>query len=85
MKEESSNIWPTVMTNILVWMNFTTCAWELKKTIFEKKETPQYQIELGSLKIAGLENKQSKINVTQDKEKTIFSYEPCLNEHKDKK
>lgn len=83
MKEQSSNIWSNVMTNILVWMNFTTCAWELKKTIFEEKQTPQYQIEMGSLKVNGLEIKQSKINVTQDKEKTNFSYEPCSKEQKD--
>jgi hypothetical protein len=84
MNENKNAFWATVMTNILVWMNFTTCAWELKKTIFEKKETSQYQIELGSLKIAGLENKQSKINVSQDKEKTIFSYDPCSKEQKGK-
>jgi hypothetical protein len=77
MKEESVSIWPAVMTNILVWMNFTTCAWELKKTIFDKQESAQHQIEIGSFKVANLDNKQSKINLYQDKEKTIFYYEPC--------
>ncbi len=85
MSEESKDIWSKVMTNILVWMNFTTCAWELKKTLLDNKETPQYQIEMGSFKVAGLDNKQSKINVVQDKEKTIFSYEPCSKQQKENK
>ena len=40
---------------------------------------------MGSFKVAGLDNKQSKINVIQDKEKTIFSYEPCSKQQKENK
>ncbi len=77
MNEERKDIWSKVMTNILVWMNFTTCAWELKKTLWDDKANPVCQIEMKNFKVTGFENKQSKINVVQDKEKTIFSYEPC--------
>ena len=76
---EEKKVWPVLIGNILIWMNFVTCAWELKKTFTQ--EPTNYQIELkNELKVAGLENKQSKITMLKDKEKLMFTYEPCGKE-----
>ena len=85
MNIETQPLWPTLMTNVLIWMNFTTSAWELKKTIFDAKELSSYQIEMKNFKVAGLENKESKIIVIQDKEKTHFTYDPCTRIQKEAK
>ena len=85
MNIETQPLWATLMTNILIWMNFTTWAWELKKTIFDSKDSPSYQIEMKNFKVAGLENKQSKIIVVQEKEKTHFTYDPCIRIQKETK
>ena len=76
MSEDKKPNWPILIGNMLIWMNFATCAWELKKTLFEKENT-SYQIQSSKIKIGGLENKNSKITVVEDKEKVIFSYDPC--------
>jgi hypothetical protein len=56
----------------------------LKKTLFEKGNTSSYQIQSSKIKIGGLENKNSKITVVEDKEKVYFSYDPCENLKKEK-
>jgi hypothetical protein len=83
MSEDKKPYWPIIIGNMLIWMNFVTCAWELKKTLFEK-ETNSYQIQSSKIKIGGLENKNSKITVVEDKEKVYFSYDPCENLKKEK-
>lgn len=81
MIDEKKVIWPALIGNILIWMNFVTCAWELKKTLTPSQESQSYQLELkDGFKVAGLENKQSKITMFRDKEKMIFTYEPCSKE-----
>jgi hypothetical protein len=84
MNNEKNTNWPILIGNILIWMNFATCAWELKKTLFEKGNTSSYQIQSSKIKIGGLENKNSKITVVEDKEKVYFSYDPCENLKKEK-
>jgi hypothetical protein len=79
--EEKKVVWPVLVGNMLIWMNFVTCAWELKKAIISVPENPSYQFEMkDGFKVAGLENKQSKITMLKDKEKMIFTYEPCSKE-----
>jgi hypothetical protein len=51
----------------------------LKKTLFEKGNTSSYQIQSSKIKIGGLESKNSKITVVEDKEKVYFSYDPCVS------
>ena len=78
---EQKKVWPVLIGNILIWMNFVTCAWELKKTLTPSQEQSNYQFEMkDGFKVAGLENKQSKITMLKDKEKMIFTYEPCSKE-----
>ncbi len=84
MNNEKNTNWPILIGNILIWMNFATCAWELKKTLFEKENISSYQIQSSKIKIGGLENKNSKITVVEDKEKVYFSYDPCENLKKEK-
>jgi hypothetical protein len=84
MNNEKNTNWPILIGNMLIWMNFATCAWELKKTLFEKGNTSSYQIQSSKIKIGGLENKNSKITVVEDKEKVYFSYNPCENPKKEK-
>ena len=84
MSEDKKPYWPILIGNMLIWMNFATCAWELKKTLFEKENTSSYQIQSSKIKIGGLENKNSKITVVEDKEKVYFSYDPCENVKKEK-
>jgi hypothetical protein len=84
MNNEKNTNWPILIGNMLIWMNFATCAWELKKTLFEKGNTSSYQIQSSKIKISGLENKNSKITVVEDKEKVYFSYDPCENLKKEK-
>jgi len=84
MNKEKNTNWPILIGNMLIWMNFATCAWELKKTLFEKGNTSSYQIQSSKIKIGGLENKNSKITVVEDKEKVYFSYDPCENLKKEK-
>ena len=84
MSEDKKPDWPILIGNMLIWMNFATCAWELKKTLFEKENTSFYQIQSSKIKIGGLENKNSKITVVEDKEKVYFSYDPCENLKKEK-
>lgn len=80
MEEDKKVIWPALVGNILIWMNFVTCAWELRKTFVSVPETTSYQFEMkDGFKVAGL-NKQSKIIMLKDKEKMIFVYEPCIKE-----
>ena len=64
---------------MLIWMNFATCAWELKKTLSEKEISSSYQIQSSKIKIGGLESKNSKITVVEDIEKVYFSYDPCVS------
>jgi len=81
MEEDKKVIWPALVGNILIWMNFVTCAWELKKTFVSTPETKSYQFEMkDGFKVSGLENKESKIIMLKDKEKMIFTYEPCSKE-----
>lgn len=84
MSENKKPDWPILIGNMLIWMNFATCAWELKKALFEKENTFSHQIQSSKIKISGLENKNSKITVIEDKEKVYFSYEPCENLKKEK-
>lgn len=84
MSEEKKPYWPVIIGNMLIWMNFTTCAWELKKSLFDKETNSSYQISSSKIKIGGLENKNSKITVVEDKEKVYFSYDPCENLKKEK-
>ena len=84
MSEDKKPDWPILIGNMLIWMNFATCAWELKKTLFEKENTSSYQIQSSKIKIGGLENKNSKITLVEDKEKVIFSYDPCEISKKEK-
>ena len=85
MNNEKKTNWPILIGNMLIWMNFATCAWELKKTLSEKENTSSsYQIQSSKIKISGLENKNSKITVVEDKEKVYFSYDPCENSKKEK-
>ena len=84
MSEDKKTHWPILIGNMLIWMNFATCAWELKKTLFEKENTSSYQIQSSKIKIGGLENKNSKITVVEDKEKVYFSYDPCVTIKKEK-
>jgi hypothetical protein len=84
MNEDKRNNWPLLIGNMLIWMNFVTCAWELKKTIFEKEAKQQYQLQSSKLKIGGFENKNSKITFSEDKEKFTFTYEPCERLGKEK-
>jgi len=84
MNNEKNTNWPILIGNMLIWMNFATCAWELKKTLFEKGNTSSYQIQSSKIKIGGLENKNSKITLVEDKEKVYFSYNPCENPKKEK-
>jgi hypothetical protein len=67
MNDEKKTNWPILIGNMLIWMNFATCAWELNK-----------------IKIGGLENKNSKITLVEDKEKVYFSYDPCESSKKEK-
>lgn len=84
MNEEKKNHLPILIGNILIWMNFATCAWELKKTLFEKEAQQQYQLQSSKLKIGGMDNKNSKITFSEDKDKFIFTYEPCEKLGKEK-
>ena len=84
MSEDKKPDWPILIGNMLIWMNFATCAWELKKTLFEKENNSSYQIQSSKIKIGGLENKNSKITVVEDKEKVYFSYDPCESLKKEK-
>ena len=84
MNNEKNTNWPILIGNMLIWMNFATCAWELKKTLFEKGNTSSYQIQSSKIKIGGLECKNSKITVVEDKEKVYFSYDPCVSLRKGK-
>ncbi len=84
MNNEKNTNWPILIGNMLIWMNFATCAWELKKTLFEKENTSSYQIQSSKIKIGGLESKNSKITVVEDKEKVYFSYDPCVSLKKGK-
>ena len=85
MNNEKITNWPILIGNMLIWMNFATCAWELKKTLSEKEIiSSSYQIQSSKIKIGGLENKNSKITVVEDKEKVYFSYDPCENSKKEK-
>ena len=84
MTEEKRNNIPIIIGNILIWMNFTTCAWELKKTIFEKEIQQQYQLQSSKFKIGGIDSKNSKITFSEDKEKFIFTLEPCEKLGKEK-
>ena len=84
MSEDKKPYWPILIGNMLIWMNFATCAWELKKTLFEKETFSSYQIQASKIKIGGLENKNSKITVVEDKEKVYFSYDTCENLKKEK-
>ena len=67
MNEEKKTNWPILIGNMLIWMNFATCAWELKKTLSEKEISSSYQIQSSKIKIGGLESKNSKITVVEDK------------------
>jgi len=81
MEEDKKVVWPILVGNILIWMNFVTCAWELKKTLSPTQENQSYQFEMkDGFKVAGLESKESKITMVKDKEKMIFTYEPCSKE-----
>ena len=84
MNEEKKTNWPILIGNILIWMNFATCAWELKKTISEKEISSSYQVQSSKIKIGGLESRNSKIIVIEDKEKVYFSYDPCVSLKKGK-
>ena len=79
MNEEKKTNWPILIGNMLILMNFATCAWELKKTLSEKEISSSYQIQSSKIKIGGLESKNSKITVVEDKEKVYFSYDPCVS------
>ena len=84
MTNDKKTDWPIVIGNMLIWMNFATCAWELKKTLFEKEASAAYQIQSNKIKIGGLENKNSKITIVEDKEKVFFLYDPCNKISKEK-
>ena len=84
MNEEKKTNWPILIGNMLIWMNFETCAWELKKTISEKEISSSYQVQSSKIKIGGLESRNSKIIVIEDKEKVYFSYDPCVSLKKGK-
>ena len=77
MNSERKTDWPILIGNMLIWMNFATCAWELKKALFEKETVSLYQIQSSKIKIGGLENKNSKITLVEDKEKVYFVFDPC--------
>jgi len=79
MNEEKKTNWPILIGNMLIWMNFATCAWELKKKISEKEISSSYQVQSSKIKIGGLESRNSKIIVIEDKEKVYFSYDPCVS------
>ena len=73
MNEEKKNHLPILIGNILIWMNFATCAWELKKTLFEKEAQQQYQLQSSKLKIGGMDNKNSKITFSEDTKKCLMT------------